>query len=309
MKLSTEFKIGIIGLFTLAAAIWGINYLKGKNILRGFDVYYSYFDDANGIEVASKIYMEGYQIGLVKAINYKQFSEHPIEVILSVKSSYKVPKGSLAEMYSSNILGAQAINIIPSDSKEYAVDYDTLTTMIRPDMMASLQENIAPLLSSLTGLAGTLDSLSTKLNDLAGSGKLEDIVDNTRSVTARLDAQLKPGGSFALTMANLEDISGEIKNQTGSINKTINHIENLTGSVDPASIDSIVTSLRSITPKIDLLLSQINQGEGTVGKLVYNDSLYQNLESLSLSLDKLVNDVNQHPKKYVHFSLFGGKKN
>jgi len=307
MKISTEFKIGVIGLITVAVLIWGINYLKGKNILKGFDVYYTYFDEANGIEVASKIYMQGYQIGLVKEVNYKQFSPKPIEVILSVKSNYKVPKGSFAEMYSSNILGSQAIKIIPSDSENYCEDMDTLETRILPDMMASVQDDIGPVLDGLSGLVSTLDTLSLSLKEIVRNGDIERIVKHTEEVTSRLNAQLSTGGDLAMTLDNLERISADIRKETATINKTIANLEKITGAVDPQSVDSIVSSLASITPKIDQLLGSVNNGEGTVGQLVKNDSLYNELESLTVSLNKLMDDIREHPKKYVHFSVFERK--
>lgn len=308
MKISTEFKIGIIGLITVAVVIWGINYLNGKNILKDFDIYYTYYDDANGIDISSKIYMQGYKVGLVKAVNYKQFTSKPIEVVLSIKSNYKVPKGSIAEMFSSNILGAQAINIIPSDAMTFCADYDTIATCVRDDMMKSLEKNLTPILSSLSGLTETLDSLSIKVNEIAHSGKIDRIINNTESVTKNLNAQLSPGGDFTKTIGYLENISREISQQTGSINNSIQHLESITGAIDPASVDSIVSSLQSLTPKIDLLLSAVNNGDGTVGQLVNNDSLYNQLESVTLSLNRLLDDVREHPKKYVHFSVFSGKE-
>jgi len=308
MKISTEFKIGVIGLITVAVVIWGINYLKGKNILKGFDIYYTYFDDANGIEVASKIYMQGYQVGLVKEVNFKQFSPKPIEVVLSVKSNYRVPSGSIAEMYSSNILGSQAIKIIPSDSDNYCEDQDTLVSSLEVDIMKSVQDDIGPVLDGLSGLVSTLDTLSLSLKELVNNGDIERIVKNTERATADLKNQLSPGGDLSNTLANLDDITAEIRSQSSAINATISNLEKISGSVDPAAVDSIVTSLAALTPKIDQLLGSINNGEGTVGQLVTNDSLYIDLEALTISLNRLMDDVREHPKKYVHFSLFGAKE-
>jgi phospholipid/cholesterol/gamma-HCH transport system substrate-binding protein len=308
MKISNEAKIGVIGLITVVVLIWGINYLKGKNILSSSIALYAYFSDANGLEPSADIFLSGFKIGLVEEIEYLANSSYPIKVKMSVEENFQIPTNSVAELFSEDLLGTKAIRIILSESSDYMKHNDTIRSRFVPDMIASLEKKLTPLLANLSTLSITLDSVGNNLNSIVGHNEIKSIIENLNNAGEELSLSLSEGGDLNKSFRNLESISSNLQDKNESIANSIENIESITESVSTLTKDSLFSNLSSLAENLNEISNQVKNGSGTLGQLIYNDSLYIYLESLSRDLDFLVLDLKENPGDYVQVSVFGKSK-
>jgi len=308
MKVSIEVKIGLIGIASIVVLIWGVNYLKGKNILSSTYTLHAFFDDAGGIESSAPVLLNGVKIGYVNDIRLLPGQIPPIEAVLHIEKSYPIHKGSLAELYSADLLGSKAIRITPSGKEQLFKESDTILTSIAPDMLSSLQEKIMPVMQQIKSLAVSLDTLAGNLDAILGSETTSETLQDLASISRSLSTSLDEGGALNQSFRNLESFSAMLKAQQDEMVSLIQHLNSISQSVYNSGIDQVADGLISVTRQIDILLGQINSGEGNAGKLIYSDSLYLNMEILISDLDKLIRNLNENPQDYVHFSLFGKSK-
>ncbi len=305
MKITSEVKIGAIGIVTAAVIFWGIHFLLGKNILKSADIYYATYELVDGLEFAAPVLMQGYRIGIVSEVDFNPESSPPFIVTIEIEKKYKIKSGSVAEIFSSDLLGSKAIRINSSDSDKYHPENDTLLSALIPDILTSVINDITPIVTNIDNLTNTLDSVGVSLNQILNDPATLAIINNVNEVSASLEESLSKEGKLGLTFENLSSITTNLKNQNEAIAATIENLHSLSNKIENANIDSILYKLESVTLSLYNISSQIESGEGTVGKLLFNDSLYDHISSLSANLDSLIMDINNHPEKYVRFSLFG----
>jgi phospholipid/cholesterol/gamma-HCH transport system substrate-binding protein len=309
MKISIEVKVGIIGIATIVVLIWGINYLKGRNILSSTYEIYTHFSESGGLESSAPVLLNGVKIGYVDQIILHTDQVPAIRLALHIEKEYPIPEGSRAELFSADLLGTKAIRIIPSSQGvRNMADQDTIMGTISPDLIASLQNSLFPILDQVSRLAGTLDTLSRKLSDIAGSDALGDLLKNLAATSGSLKAALSPGGSLDQSFSNLESFTGVLQSQEEEVASMIRNLNSISEAVDSAGLDQLGDELYQASHQFNTLLEQVNSGNGNAGKLFYSDSLYVNLELLIADLDQLVRDLNDHPEDYVQISVFGKSK-
>jgi phospholipid/cholesterol/gamma-HCH transport system substrate-binding protein len=308
MKISIEVKVGIIGIATIVVLIWGINYLKGRNILSSTYEIYTHFSETGGLESSAPVLLNGVKIGYVDQIILRTDQVPPILLALHVEKEYPIPEGSKAELFSADLLGTKAIRIIPSQGIRDMDDQDTIMGSVAPDLVASLQNSLFPILDQVSRLAGSLDTLSRQLSDIAGSDAIGELLEHLASTTGSLKTALSPGGSLDQSFRNLESFTSVLHSQEEEVASMIHHLNSVSESIDSAQIDRLAGELYDASHQFNALLEQVNSGEGNAGKLFYSDSLYINLELLIADLDQLVKDLNEHPEDYVQISVFGKSK-
>ncbi|HDR68215.1 MAG TPA: MCE family protein, partial [Bacteroidaceae bacterium] len=270
MKFSSEAKIGIIGLATIAVLIWGINYLKGKNILNRDITIFAYLPDAYGLEPSADVYLKGFKIGVVDNVRLFPDENPPIRVSLSILRNYEIPENSLAEIYSADLLGTRSIRIIPSGSDNYLQNYDTIEMHYVPDMISKIQEEITPVLENLGRLSRTLDSTGNRLNFLLDSEKFSAIIDDIQRTSKMLSRSLEDGGSLYESFANIESVSSNIKEKNQAIASSLDNLESLTGSMKTMADDSLLLHLTNMTGNLNDIITSIRSGSGSLGQVIYN---------------------------------------
>lgn len=308
MKLSTEARIGMIGVATLAVLIWGINYLKGKNVLSKGYTLYALYQHAGGMGEDAPVMMNGVKIGYVDKIRMHPGERPPVTLILQIDKKYALPAASVAEIYSADLLGTKAIRIRTSGSMTMTVAGDTLETAVVPDLLSGLEERVEPVLEKISALALTLDSLGQTLEDVIGSETTKQTISHLSSISSSLSASLEAGGALEITFSNLEDFSSMLRSREEEVGSLIGHLNSISESADSAGIRELTGNLTSTALQLERLLDQVNSGTGNAGRLVYSDTLMRNLESLISDLDLLVRDLRDHPEDYVQVSLFGRSK-
>jgi len=215
MKISIEAKIGIIGIVAIVVLIWGVNYLKGKNFLISTYTLYAFFDDAGGIESSAPVLLNGVKIGYVDDLQLLPGQTPPIKAVLHIEKLYPIHKGSRAELYSADLLGTKAIRITLSGKEQPFQDSDTILTSVAPDMLASLQEKIMPVMQQIKSLAVSLDTLASKLDTILGSETTRETLQNLASISRSLSTSLDKGGGSESKLQEFGIILGHVKGPTG----------------------------------------------------------------------------------------------
>jgi phospholipid/cholesterol/gamma-HCH transport system substrate-binding protein len=305
MKISSEAKVGLIGIATLVVLIWGINYLKGRNILASTYTLYAHYEDSGGLETSAPVLLNGIKIGYVDAIYLQPEAVHPVEIALHIEKSYPLRIGSSAVLISADLLGSKAIRIESSKKDGLLSDQDTILSSTEPDLFSSIAEQAGPVMQQIGQLASSLDTLVGKMDDLLSSKASENTLEHLSHITASLKTALEPGGSLHQSFNNLESFSSLLADQGDEIASMTSHLNSVSEALDSAGIDKLTEELTAAAGQFNLLLEQLNSGEGSAGKLIYSDTLYYHLENLVSDLDSLILDLNENPKDYVQFSLFG----
>mgnify|MGYP000417473095 FL=1 len=305
--MSKELKTGIAAVLILCLAYWGFNFLKGQNLLEPASrVFYIEYDNIQGLNKASTVSINGLQVGKVSEITFNTDSikRGKLVVKISLDNDFEFSKNSVAKIYSTSIIGGESLAIIPSYIGEPAVSGDYLTGEVESDIFTSVGETLNPLKTKVERVIIGADSLLIALNDV-------------------LD--LKSRDSFKRTILGLETTVSSMTNTLGSFNKmidstkgdidivlentkkiTANFVE-VSDTLATINFGQTVRTLQTTLANVNGLLSSIENGKGSLGKLVTDDSMYHNLTNASKELEGLLMEMKLHPKRFVHFSLFGKK--
>lgn len=314
MKLSSEAKVGLIGIVTIILVIWGINYLKGKNIFSSTYPLIAFYMDSGGLEASSPVLMNGVKVGYIEEITLNPEEKAPIRMVLSIENTYPIPKGSKAVQISTDLMGSKAIQIellsmeIPAENREYYKENDIILTAVEQDLISSLEEQIMPVVDRISELAVSVDRLVQQIDTLLISEATVEMVQNLSDISKSIASTLEPGGSLNQSLSNIESFTTLLKAQEENVASLTGNLNSLSESLDGAGLDKLSKELLSVTEQLNQLLTQVNSGEGSAGKLIYSDSLYTNLEILITDLDTLINDLTENPGDYVHISVFGKNK-
>jgi phospholipid/cholesterol/gamma-HCH transport system substrate-binding protein len=309
IHLSSEAKIGLISILVLAITIWGFNFLKGKNIIKPTDEYYVVFDRIDGLIEAGNVMMQGYKVGNITTIKFDH--EHSGKFILRfvLEDRVKLANDSYVKVKQINPLAATSdLEIVPGKSKMYYASGDTIKSVVNKglaDILISLQSKVDNI---LIGIDSTLHSFNEILTP-ESRAHLKSGIDNLNSSLEALNSSLNDGGNLHKSFDNIQSVTGNLRSNNEEISAILTHLSKASAALDSADLKSTLDKLdKTLASTRDIML-KINSGEGTMGKLVNDSSLYVILDSTASNLNVLIKDLKEHPKRYVHVSVFGGKKN
>jgi phospholipid/cholesterol/gamma-HCH transport system substrate-binding protein len=320
VKVSKEFKIGVVIVLAICAFIWGLNFLKGSNIFTHKDYLYAVYPKIDGLIPANPVLVNGYKIGQVTDISLiRQRDSNKVLVKFLLTEDIKIPRNSIAKSVSADLLGSKAVEIVFGNSKDYAKNGDTLKAEAEASFKAELDKRIAPIQAKAEDLIVTMDSVITVVSSILNA-KTRDNLDKSFEGVKKAILTLEQ------TAYKLDDLVGSEKVKISSI---LSHLNGVTANLDKngARIDSILMNMDIVTSQLakaqlkqavedadkslkelNTLLAGINAGQGTLGKLAKNDTLYRNLNKSTVDLDRLLKDLRLNPERYIHFSVFGRKK-
>jgi phospholipid/cholesterol/gamma-HCH transport system substrate-binding protein len=315
VKRSTFIKIGFIVSLSIFGLLWGLNFLKGKGAFSNDEEFYVVYERIDGLEVTNPVLINGFKVGQVRDIHFLPGFSGKLVVVIALKPGLTLPKGTIARIYSSDLMGTKAVELILGKLEQAQLVGDTLI----PDFEGSLQELVSiqmlplknkaeslmkemedaieivkvifnedtrnDITSSFKNIKATfanLEKSSTNIDSIVSSGKtrIDNILIYTESITKNLEAHNK-------------DLANAMKN-----------ISKMSDSLAQANLKQVVMSTYSVMNQLDEITHKINGREGTLGLLLNNDTLYQNLEDVSYNLNRLVEDLRLNPKRYVQFSAF-----
>jgi phospholipid/cholesterol/gamma-HCH transport system substrate-binding protein len=306
MKILKEVKIGLATIVAIVLFIWGFNFLKGKNIFSSTDIFYVQYDELGGLKESNAVLINGFQVGQVTGLRLADGSERKVWVKILVEDKYKIPMGSEARLFSADFMGTKAIELILSNSDAFHQDGDTLRSVI----MLGLLDDMEALGEKVMGIASGVDSMVTQLMAIFDEGVKDDLkgtVSNLSNTAQNLDVMLSEDGDITRLIQKLNYLAANINDAMAKLPATMDNIEAVSDTLKHAEIGTLIKNTAQTMEYLGTILSKIEQGEGTAGKLVNNDSLYTNLTQTTKELELLLNDLRENPKRYVHFSVFGKK--
>lgn len=301
-KPTKELKIGLMVVLTIVVAYFAINYLRDKDIFNKENEYRIVYDEVDGLKTSASIYIRGYRAGTVERVEFSPETED-FYVICSVDKRFRIPEDSRFEIYSSDLMGGKSIRVLEGISENYAVSGSVLEGGVAADMMGALMEKLPGVLDNVNS---TLDTLSAAINSVHrmlddNAGDVRAIVASLVSAAAGIDGMVEEAGELIpdlrIFVDNMKSLSASLESGKEDISGIISDLSEVSSQLKDAGLGQIASSLSSI-------LSSLENGEGSVGKLLYDDSLYARVDSLVADVDSLVNAIKENPKKYIRISVF-----
>jgi phospholipid/cholesterol/gamma-HCH transport system substrate-binding protein len=311
MKIANETKVGLMAVIALAGLILGFNFLKGSSLFQHPKKLYALFDNVDGMEVSNSVQIDGLSIGNISAITETDADlSRGILVTISLKKDVHIPRNSIATL-NPGLLISPTVVIARGDATNYLQDGDTLQTKQKPNIIAQVQQNIDPIVAKLNGTLTSLDSLIEVIGgmfDPRTKNNFSAILANLAGSTAAAQKLLNDQtGYLVQSLRNLNDFTGNLAKNNDHITHTLDNMDKTTASLASAKIPETVQNLNSTVSDLRTAINHINSTNGSLGLLINDKRLYQNMEATTRSLNTLLDDFRVHPKRYVNISVFGKK--
>jgi phospholipid/cholesterol/gamma-HCH transport system substrate-binding protein len=333
MKIRNEVKIGLLAAISIFGAIWGYKFLKGQNFLSNDKQYHAYYEYADQLAVSSPVFIKGYEVGTVTKISFDPVAPKAIRVDFAISNDIKVPKTAKAVIVSTGILGGKAIELViktrctddcaPSESELQGETRSVLSAVIGDE---DLDNTINKLSAGVGKIVDSLDAAIRNSDSKEGVAQsLQDVqlmIRNLEESTSSLNNLLSsPGSSFNRTLNNVSSITYNLKENNQHLSNIMANVDTITSDLAKAKLDETIQNANNTLTTLDRRLSEAEQtiaslnatlarledGEGTMGKLLKSEELYDNLNRTVQNLDFLLQDVRLNPDRYIKVSVFGKK--
>ncbi len=310
MKISNETKVGILTITALTILILGFNWLKGKNLFNKTKKIYAVFSDLGSLEKSNEVKINGLPIGSVYDKKELDKDVSGIVVTISLTRDVNIPKNSVA-FISSGLVGASYIVIEKGNSTEYMKIGDTLRTRVDNGILGDVKAQLNPTLAKVRDV---LDSLTSTLSGANAIFSIENkrnimqTMENLNRASSSLNGLLNmETGPLGKTLNNAAELTAELKKNTENINATIGNAKIASEKLAKLEIQPTIDSFNTMLAEMKSMITRINSKDGTLGALINDRALYNNLEKAILGVEILVDDLRIHPKRYVNLSIFGKK--
>ena len=287
----------------LVMTIFSFNYLKGINLLEKSRHFVVVYDNVEGLVASNPVTINGFKIGNVQKISLSDDGTNKLEIKLMVDNEVEFSKSSKAELYETGLIGGKAIAIIPNyEDSSIAESGDYLQGTIKPGLTELVNQKLTPLQEKLESAILNADNVMLNINELLSDDtktSLQQSILNFKNISESLYETTNNVNSIILKNSNA------IENSLNNIESSSKNINEITQSVSDANISNLILKLNSTVTNFNLALSKINNGNGSISKLLENDAIFNNLEKATSELEALINDIKANPNRYVHFSIFG----
>ena len=293
-----EVLIGVLAIAALLILFFGINFLKGFNIFKASNYYYASYTNVEGLTQSAPVTLNGFKIGIVREIKYDYSNPGHVVVEISLDKELKVPAGTQA-LVSTDLLGTASVVLHMGDSKDgFYAPGDTIPSGKVPGMMDAVSQNVMP---AVANIFPKIDTLITSLNAIASDPALVASVQRLDALTRELDCTIR---SLHVVINNLQPVTTDVKTITGNVGSMTGDLAAITGTLREAPVDSLIISLQGTMANLETLTSELNDPNGSFGKLAKDPALYDNLNHTISSLDSLFIDIKKNPKRYISIKLF-----
>ena len=304
MRLSKEIKAAFFVLSTILLFIFGFNFLKGSSILDKQKTIYAVYDEVDGLLVGANVMINGLSIGNVTELDFLPNSTK-ILVTLKVKDKLNFSSRSTASIYETGVLGGLAISIEPIFEKESIVKTgDTLNSSVRPGLTELINRQIEPLSRQLQSTITSVDSIFTGASNVLNKQTQKDIKESINVLTSAIKAI---NNSSIIIEKTLTDNNIQINSTINNFEKISSNLSEVSDELNSFGLSDLLSNLEVSVDGISSIVNKLGSDNSTIGKLINEDGVYNNLNSSIESLNDLIIDIKANPKKYVHFSVFGRK--
>ncbi len=310
-NLNNETKIGILAVVAVALLVLGFNFLKGRDLFDKSRKLHAVFHSVNGLNTSNPVTINGLQVGAVYKMTEKSADLDSIVVTLNFTKDINIPVNSLAYI-NKDLLGTASLSIELGNSKQLTTNGDTLNTQVTTGIMEDVKASLNPALNNVNGTLKSLDSVIEVIGgifDPTAKFNIQKIITNLTVSSASLQGLLNAQtGALGKTLANVNNITGNLAGQSATINKTLSNLDTATGKFANLKLDETLATLNKTVTELNSAVAKVNSPDGSIGLLLNDKKLYQNLENTSRSLNILLDDLRVNPKRYVSISIFGKKE-
>jgi phospholipid/cholesterol/gamma-HCH transport system substrate-binding protein len=303
LKITKEIKAGILVIASISLFIWGYSYLKGKDILNNYKTFFVKYDNVEGLAATAPITINGLVVGQVAGIKLQPNGK--ILVQLQIKNDFPFSKSSVVALYEPGLIAGKQLQIIPNfKDNTIAVSGDTLTSSVKKGLTDLVSDKLAPLQQKIEKMIVNADLLLTNLNDVLDAKSKENLKNSISNLSKTIE-----GFNLVVDNANsiLSNNKGNIDKTLSNLNKASANFSKISDSLSKANITKVVNDLEKTLSNVDKIMNDVQSGKGSLGKIVKDDALYNNLEKTSKELELLLQDLRLNPTRYVNVSLFGKK--
>lgn len=310
MKISNETKVGALTAIAIALLFIGYSFLKGNDVFSSEKMYYTEYNNVDGLSTSKPVMVNGYQIGRVSKLQLQE--NGTIRTEFKIKNNYDIPSNTVARIVSADLLGSKAIVFDLGNSTTIARDGDPLLS----DIQANLMEKVEPLQFKVENLVEKLDSVLSAVNTALDDEFQRDFKSSLSSISISLsnvekitkDVEGLVGSErmrLSNIMMNLESITNNFKNYDGQITSILNNLDTMSNELAQIEIKETIDNASKAMQDVQAITDKINRGEGSIGLLINDDQLYHNLNGASESLDNMIKDLTENPGRYIRLSIFG----
>ncbi len=314
MKIKNETKVGILAVVAIALLVIGYSFLKGNDVFSSENTYYATYPRVDGLTTSKPILVNGFQIGRVSSMVLQP--DGRIRTEFKVTRNYAIPSNTLARISSTDLLGGKAIVFELGDSPVYAKDGDELEPGVTPNIM----EQVEPIQKRAEDIAAVLDSVLSSINNTIDGqfqrdfqrsiNSIANSLQSIEGITSQVDGLVgRERSRISDIMANIESITENFRQNNDQITLMLANLNSITDQVARADFSQTIVNANQAMADFQSIADRINAGQGSLGMLLNDEQLYDNLNNASKNLDELIIDMKQHPGRYVHFSVFGRRDN
>lgn len=297
MKLTKEIKIALVAIVGILVMYFGINFLKGMNLFSTNNAYYMTFDDIQGLGASTPIYADGYKVGTVDGLEYDYKENGPIKVKVDINKDLRIPQGSKAEIVK-DLMGNLQVNLLLANNPRERVEPGGI---IPGAVNGGMMDKVANLVPVVEKMLPKLDSILTSVNALLADPALAASLHNVETITSNLTVSTRELNTL---MAGLnKQVPGMVRKANGVLDNT----NRLTANLASLDVQGTLNKVNQTLESAHQFTEKLNSNQGSLGLLMNDTKLYDNLTSTMSHADSLVIDLKAHPKRYVHFSVFGRK--
>jgi phospholipid/cholesterol/gamma-HCH transport system substrate-binding protein len=305
LKTSKEIKTAVLVLSGILLFIFIFNYLKGENLLSSSRKITAIYSNVEGLAISSAVTINGHKVGKVQDIRFTDDKSGMLEVSMLIDSDFNFSKNSIAELYESGLIGGKAISIIPAfDGSANTVSGDVLKSKIKPGLTELVNQRLTPLQEKIESVMVSADLLLNNVNSIFDEKTKSDIKGSISQLEQTISSFEKTSNSLQNL---LETNKNAINNSISNFSDISDDLSIVTDKLSKSDFEQTINELKFSLNNFNSLLSDLDRGEGSLGKLFNDEGLYNNLEASLGQLESLLEDMKLNPKRYVHFSLFGKK--
>ena len=305
MKTTKEIKTSILVISGIVLFIFIFNYLKGENILNNSRKISAIYDNVEGLAISSAVTINGHKVGKVQSINFTDDGSGKLKVIMLIESDFYFSNKSTAELYESGLIGGKAIAIIPAfDGSANTVSGDVLKSKIKPGLTELVNQRLTPLQEKIESVMVSADLLLNNVNSIFDEKTKYKIKGSISQLEQTISSFEKTSNSIQNLLESNKNL---INNSIANFSDISDDLSIVTDKLSKSDFEQTINELKFSLNNFNSLLSDLDRGEGSLGKLFNDEGLYNNLEASLGQLESLLEDMKLNPKRYVHFSLFGKK--
>lgn len=312
MKISKEIKTGLIVTIGIGLLWWGVNYLKGKDLFTRQQQFYAVYSEVEGLAASNPVMVNGMKVGMVHSLTLRP-EDKKILVVMHITNAVQLPKNTKAEIFATDLLGSKGIKLVLGESTETAKDGDTLETAVEQSLPAMVSAQVAPIKAKAENLLSSIDSVllivrgvfneGTKSNLRRSFESISNSLTSIEHITGSMDTVLAKEGRLKEIFLSLESISANLKANNENITKIITNFSAISDTIAQSKLSETLAHTQKTLEQTAGIMEKVNRGDGTLGQLANNDSLYHNLNSTARDLDSFLSDFKQNPRKYLKVSL------